>query len=214
MTATQQASAVTSPPRRSRRAGRRRSTGSRLLSVVVGLVLLGGAVWLQTLRLGEGGLNSPLTYTGVKGEEVDARRFTLKLDSFSTARSIQNYTTTIGTDNLFLIVNATAKSSLKPYHLGPPVLLTEDGKRFDATDRVDNAVVMSNVWVQPDIWVSGRFVFEVPASALPGARVVFRLPPSFLVESYQPEVEIDLGLDEAAARKLADSPQAVYSVKK
>ncbi|HEX4814094.1 MAG TPA: hypothetical protein VFV66_15230 [Nonomuraea sp.] len=89
-----------------------------------------------------------------------------------------------------------------------------DGKRFDATDRVDRAVTLANTWVQPDIWVSGRFVFEVPASALAGAHVVFSLPSptGVLLESYAPEAEIDLGLDEETARKLAASPQDVYSV--
>ncbi|MFC4118435.1 hypothetical protein [Nonomuraea zeae] len=210
MTATEQRSGV-APARRSRRAGRRRD-GSKLLGLVAGLILVGGAIGMQTLSLSEGEIGDPLTYAGEKGETVDAGRFTVRLDSFVTAKSIQNGSKTVATDNLFLVVSAAAKSSLKPYHLGQPLLVTSDGKTFDATDRVDSSVTLAAKWAQPEIWVSGRFFFEVPASALPGAAVRFRLPPTAgLQEPYRPEVEFDLGLDEEGARKLAGSAQAVYS---
>ncbi|TDB93140.1 hypothetical protein E1267_43535 [Nonomuraea longispora] len=214
MTATQPRSSA-APARRGRRGGRRPANTSRLLNAVAGLVLAGAAVLLQTMSLNEGEQSLPLTYVGDKGEDVDAKRFTVRVDSYVTARSIRSLTgKTIGTDHLFLVVNASAKSSLKPYKLGQPVLMTEDGKKFSATDRVDSSQTLSNVWVQPDIWVSGRYFFEVPASALPGARVVFGLPQAFIMETYQPEIEVDLGLDEAGARKLAASPQDVYSMDK
>ncbi|MGN9841559.1 hypothetical protein ACTMTI_25870 [Nonomuraea sp. H19] len=214
MTATQEQSAV-APPRRGRRAERRRGGGAaKALGVVAGLLLVSAAMGVQTLHLAEGELSDPLAYAGDKGEAVDARRFTVRVDSFTAAKSIQSSTKTIGTDNLFLIVNASAKSSLEPYHLGDPVLVTADGKKFDATDRVDNSVTLSSKWMQPDIWVRGQFFFEVPPSALAGAHILFGLPNSMIVESYQPEVEIDLGLDEEGARKLAASPQDVYSTVK
>ncbi|MEV1167934.1 hypothetical protein [Nonomuraea sp. NPDC049784] len=213
MTVTQQRSAV-APARRGRRAGRRPGIGAKLLSLAVGLVLLGAAVALQTLHRGEGEITDPLTYTGGKGEIVDAKRFSVRLDSFVAAKSIKLGDQTIGTDNLFLIVNASAMSSLKPYHLAQPVLLTADGKKFAATDRVTETYTLAFRWVQPGLWTSGRFFFEVPPSELPGARVVFRLPSGFVVEPYQPEAEVDLGLDEEGARKLAASPQDVYSTDK
>ncbi|MEV0383343.1 hypothetical protein [Nonomuraea sp. NPDC050643] len=215
MTATEPRSAV-APSRRGRRSGRRREGGrAGFIATVTGLLLVVGAVGMQTLALDDEARLAPLTYLGAKGEIVDAGRFTARLDSFSAAKSIQIKDKTIGTDNLFLIVNVSAKSLLKPYHMGQPVLMTADGKRFDATDRVENTLTLANTWVQPDIWVSGRFFFEVPASALPDARVVLALPEQAgLVEAFQPEVEVDLGLDEEAARKLAASPQDVYSTDK
>ncbi|MFI7705800.1 hypothetical protein [Nonomuraea sp. NPDC049480] len=213
MTATQQGSAV-APSRRTRRTERRRGGGSKALGVVAGLLLMGGAVGMQTLHLSDNELSDPLTYAGAKGEAVDARRFSLRLDSLATAKSIQSGTSTVPTDQVFLIVTVSAKSSIKPYHLGQPVLVTADGKKFDATDRVDNTLTLAQKWVQPDIWTSGRFFFEVPPSALADASVVFGLRASVVVESYRPEVEIDLGLDEDAARKLAASAQNVYSTDK
>ncbi|MEV0196598.1 hypothetical protein [Nonomuraea sp. NPDC050691] len=214
MTAVQPRPAAVPGGRRGRPTGSGRG-GSRVLNALLGLLLAGGAVGLQTLALSENDTGAPLTYTGAKGQDVDARRFHVRLDSFTAAKAIQaSSVKTVETDNLFLVVNASAKSSLKPYHLGQPTLLTEDGHRFAATDRVEATATLAATWMQPDIWVSGRFFFEVPASALPGAKVVFGLPPSALVEPYQPEVEIDLGLDEKAARDLAAKPQDVYSIVK
>ncbi|WP_188195430.1 hypothetical protein [Nonomuraea sp. SYSU D8015] len=180
------------------------------------MLLVGGAMGMQTLHLSDSEFGDPLVYSGAKGEAVDARRFSVKLESVAVAKSIKSSTKTVETDHLFLVVDVAAKSSLKPYHLKEPVLVTGDGKKFDATDRVDNSLTLSRKWVQPDIWTRGRFFFEVPASALAGASVRFRLPgaSSVLVEPYRPEAEIDLGLDEDAARKLAASPQAVYSTDK
>jgi hypothetical protein len=212
MTATQPRAAV-APSRRGRRTGGGQA-GSKLLNAGLGLLLAGGAIGLQTLHLTANETSARVTYAGAKGEAVDAKRFTARLDSFAVAKSIQSSSKTISTDNVFVIVSASAKSSLKPYHLGQPTLLTADGRKFEATDRVDTSATLSDTWVQPDIWVSGRFFFEVPASVLAGARVVVGLPPGILVEPYQPEVELDLGLDEEAARKLTASPQAVYSTVK
>ncbi|UBU14179.1 hypothetical protein [Nonomuraea gerenzanensis] len=215
MTATEPRSAVSgAPARRGRRAGRRQGGGSRWLNALAGLVLVAGAVGLQALHMSEGEAADALVYTGAKGEDVDARRFTARVDSFAVAKAIQDSSSTIGTDNLFLVVSVSAKSSLKPYHMREAVLVTADGKKFAATDRVDSTLTLANTWVQPDIWVSGRFVFEVPASALPGASVLLGLGTSVLVESYRPQVQVDLGLDEEGARKLAASPQDVYSVVK
>ncbi|MCK2214946.1 hypothetical protein MF672_014290 [Actinomadura sp. ATCC 31491] len=194
---------------------RRTALGPRLIAALAGLLLIAGAMALQTLKLGEGEVSDPVVYSGVKGEDVDARRFTLRLDSVAAAKSLQGSSETLATDNLFLIVTASAKSALKPYNLAPPVLVTADGKKFDATDRVDRSLTLSNTFVQPDIWVSGRFYFEVPASALPGAGVLFELPQQgVVVEPYQPQVEVDLGLDAEGARKLAASAQDVYSIVK
>jgi hypothetical protein len=196
------------------RGGRTGRRGSLALNAALGLLLVGAAVGLQSLGLSENDASAPLTYVGDKGQAVDARRFTVRLDSVGAAKAIQvSATETVETDQVFLVVRASAKSSLRPYHLAQPVLMDAEGRRFAATDRVDAARTLADKWVQPDIWVSGPFFFEVPASALPDARVVFSLPGSALpVEPYAPEAEIDLGLDEQAARRLAAAPQDVYSL--
>ncbi|MGI5268829.1 hypothetical protein ACQEUU_06740 [Nonomuraea sp. CA-218870] len=184
---------------------------SRLLNAAVGLVLVGAAIGLQSMDLSHNEYTAPLTYTGELGKDIDATRFVVRVNSVTAAKAVQHLSDTVKTDHLFLIVNVSAKSKLQPYKLGPAMLLTADGKKFSTTDRVDSSISITSKWVQPDIWARGPYFFEVPASALPGARVVVGLPPTALIEPYQPEAEIDLALDEAAARKLAGSAQDVHS---
>lgn len=212
MTATDQRRSA--PPRQSRRSSRK-GGGSKVLNAVVGLALAGGAIGLQTLMLTSEQLDAPLTYTGAVKDEVDTGRFSARVDSISSARAIDVGDKTIeaAKDQVFLVVQAAATVPKEPLHLQPAELLTDDGKRFAATDRIEKAKTLSNPWIQPGWWSSGLFVFEVPASALPGARAVFSIPTSiFYGEPYMPEVEVDLGLDDAAAQRLFTAPEDVYQL--
>lgn len=215
MTTTQQPSSMV-PARGARRAQRRSGGGAatKALAALAGVALIAVAMWVQSFHLSELETSDPLVYSGAKGDIVDARRFSLQLEDFFAAKSIKSGDKTVQTDQIFLVLKVRAKSTLKPYHLGQPVLTTADGKKFDATDRVSSSQTLADKWVQPDIWRTGQSYFEVPPAALAGATVTYALPGSFLVESYQPEVEIDLDLDEEGARKLTTSAQAVYSTDK
>ncbi|MFI6501996.1 hypothetical protein [Nonomuraea typhae] len=210
MTATEPRSAR---PRRSRRSDRPRR-GSRVVNAVAGLALAAAAVGVQRVALTPNEISAPIASVGGKGQEVSAGRFSARVDSFASARHVQTETKTVPAEQLFLVVQAAGTSSREPMHFGKPLLRTPGGTSFEATDKVDSARLLTKPWVQPGFWVSGFFVFEVPASALEGARVVFRLPTSALVEPFKPEVEVDLGIDEAAAKQLSSAPQDVYSLKK
>jgi hypothetical protein len=183
-----------------------------VLNALLGLALAGGAIGGQALGLDSNEASAPLTYVGAKGEDTDAGRFSVRVDSFSTARAIETGTKTVPTDQLFLVVNAAATAAVKPLRLAQPTLLTQDGLRFTATDKIGDFSTLANKWVQPGYWVSGSFFFDVPPSALAGARIVFDLPAQAITEPYRPEVEIDLGLEEEAAKKLAATPQDLYSL--
>ncbi|WP_431899370.1 hypothetical protein [Nonomuraea sp. bgisy101] len=211
MTATDQRRSA--PPRQNRRASRK--GGSKVLNAVVGLALAGGAIGLQTLMLTSEEMGAPLTYTGAVKDEVSAGRFSARVDAISSARAIDTGDKTIeaGKDQIFLVVQAAATVPKEPLHLEPAELLTADGKRFAATDRLDKSKTLSNPWIQPGWWASGVYAFEVPASVLPGARAVFSIPTSILYgEPYMPEVEVDLGLDDAAAQRLFTAPKDVYQL--
>jgi hypothetical protein len=132
----------------------------------------------------------------------------------SSARAVQGLAAKVAPDQLFLVVQASATSATKPIHLGTPALLTPDGTAYDATDKVSQDETLAGPWVQPGFWVSGSFVFDVPTSVLEGARIVFRLPPTALVEPFEPEAEVDLGIDGPAAARLRSSPTDVYTLKK
>ncbi|MFE3454831.1 hypothetical protein ACFXJ8_38505 [Nonomuraea sp. NPDC059194] len=182
-----------------------------MLNAVIGLALAGGAIGIQTLMLGSRELDAPLTYTGSVKDDVETARFSARVDGVSSARAIQTKDKTIeaGKDQVFLVVRAAATVPKEPQHLKPAELITDDGKRFTASDRIEKSKTLAHPWIQPGWWMSGLFVFEVPASALPGARAVFSLP---IYEPHPPEVEIDLGLDDAAAQRLFTAPEDVYQL--
>lgn len=200
------------PPDR-RAPARRRGRAAAALHVVVGLALAAGAIWVQSLDLTGDDQAMPLTYAGGKGEEVDAGRFSVRVDKVSTAKAVKAVDDTVATDQLFLVVDAAATSPRTPLHLGMPTLLTADGRRFAATDKINKDSTLAYYWIQPGWWARGRFVFEVPASALPGAQAVFGLPVAGLyTEPLPPEAQIDLGIDDAAARRLSSAPAEIFDL--
>jgi hypothetical protein len=200
------------PPRTRRRAPRRRA-GAAVLSALAGLALVAAAVGVQSLKLSAEQQGAPLTYTGGKGDLVDAGRFAVRVREVSTARTIKSSDGVVPTEQLFVVVEAEATVPREPVHLAPPVLLTADGKKFAATDKVDKAQTLAHPWIQPGWTTSGRFVFEVPPSALAGAQAVFQLPTGGLyVEPMPPEAQIDLGIDEAAAKRLGSAPADVVDL--
>lgn len=209
MTATQEQTAP-APDRTGRRAPRRKD--SRVLSAVLGLALAAGAIWLQSIALDNNAMEAPLTYVGDRDDTVDGGRFSVKVTSVATAKSIETDQETVETDQVFLVVVAMGTVPSEPLKLSQPTLLTADGLKFQATDRIPATSTLANRWLQPGFWNDGFFFFEVPPAALPDAKVVFEIPNSPLYgEPLMPEVEIDLGLDQATAKQ---PPKDVHSLKK
>lgn len=105
-----------------------------------------------------------------------------------------------------------ATSARKPLQLGTPVLLTDSGHRYEATDKVDSSLTITEPYIQPGWWGEGVTVFDLPPDELPGSRIVLAPSASVLVEPNGPEIEIDLGLDEAAAKRLVSTAKDVYTL--
>ncbi|MFI9556211.1 hypothetical protein [Nonomuraea endophytica] len=208
MTATDQRPAASRRRRAPARGG-----GSKVLGAVVGLALAAAAVGLQTLGLSADEMSMPLASAGDKGEEVGTGRFTIRVDGVKTAKSIRVADKTAVTGNVFLVVETSATVPQEPLKIRPPELVADDGRRFDTTDKVDRSKTLANVWSQPGWWTSGVFVFDVPADALAGAKASFVAPTNaFYSEPMLPAAEVDLGIDEAAAKQLAAAPQDVYTL--
>ncbi|WP_214325329.1 hypothetical protein [Nonomuraea sediminis] len=207
MTAVQQQ--VTAPGRGQRKGGRR-SAGSVVLNTVLGLALAAGAVSLQTLAMSADDMDSRLTYSGAKGQEVNAGRFAVKVKGVSSAKQIRTFDKTVPTDQIFLVVDAEATVPKTPLNLAAPVLLTADGRRFAGSDKVNST--LSGVPIQPGWWTPGVFIFEVPVDALAGAKAVISPQGSALYgEPLMPEAQVDLGIDDATAKRLASAPAEVYT---
>ncbi|MFI6602813.1 hypothetical protein ACIBHX_41735 [Nonomuraea sp. NPDC050536] len=195
------------------RQARSRSAGTIVLNALVGLVLAGGAVALQTLALSAGDMGQPLTYSGAKGQEIDAGRFSVKVTGVSSAKQLRSFGKSVPTDQIFLVIELQATVPKKPLTLGTPDLLAADGRRFQATDKVQKSDTIAGSAIQPGWWTPGVFVFEVPVDALAGAKAVIGAQGSALYgEPLMPEAQVELGIDDATAKRLASAPAEVYAL--
>ncbi|MBG0827578.1 hypothetical protein HS041_07355 [Planomonospora sp. ID67723] len=200
------------PPLPPRRPGGLRRAGALL----AGIALAAAAVAVQSAAPGPGERGAPLTWTGTVGEEVAASRFTARVRAVYGARTVETADAagtagTATTSGIFVVVEAGATAHREPQRFGPPVLLAGDGRRYTATDKVDPSLTITHPYVQPGWWTEGVAVFDVPVSALTGSRIV--LAPEnggFIGEAYPPEVEIDLGLDDAGTQRLIAAAKDVH----
>ncbi|WP_169953088.1 DUF4352 domain-containing protein [Microbispora sp. H11081] len=200
----------------------RRGAGRRIAAGLAGIALAAAAVYLQQNHAMPFEQRvSSITYKGRIGEIVETKRFTVKVQSVAAARAVDttdysNKVSKVETSNIFLLVDVSATSAREPMRLsslGPPVLLTEDGRRYRPTDKVADSLTLFNRWIQPGFWVSGLLVFEVPRDAVPGASLVF-IPPNsaIVVDTFAPEAQVDLGLSGAAADRLLSQAEDYHSL--
>ncbi|WP_440099853.1 hypothetical protein [Streptosporangium sp. H16] len=198
---------TTAPPSRWRAAG----------AVLAGIALAASAVGLQAFGSGIADHDAPLTSTGDINEEVTGSRISARVKAVHAAKAIaaknaggeQKRVTAKG---IFIIVEVGATATWEPQQLGPPRLLTGGGHRYVASDRVDQMSTITHPYIQPGWWTEGVTVFEIPPGELPDSRILLAPSSGFIVEPNGPEIEIDLGLDEAAARRLTSTAKDVYEL--
>ncbi|GAA4230558.1 hypothetical protein FHR32_003613 [Streptosporangium album] len=214
-----------STPERTQTSGDRRASSPpgrwrRLGGLLAGVALAAAAVGAQTFAYTRDDRNGPLTWTGDLGEQVAASRISVQAKAVHAARAVETpglagegpkRATTSG---IFLVVDLAAQATWEPQRLAAPELLTEDGRRYVATDKVDETLTITQFFVQPAWWVSGVAVFELPVAELAGARIVVHPERGILIEPSAPEVEIDLGLDESTAARLVSEAKDVYTLEK
>ncbi|GII34679.1 DUF4352 domain-containing protein [Planotetraspora mira] len=206
-------------PRQARRPVERRSVVGRVAAMVAGIALAAAAVWAQSNAMPYEQRGSFLTTKGEIGRPVETNRYTVQVTSVTAAhmvdtRNFSSETVKVATRYLFLLVNLRATTRSEPMQLsklGPPELLTADGKRYKPTDKVDESLTFFAKQVQPGLWSAGTLVYEVPAAAIPGVRFVF-IPPvaAIVVDNSAPEAEIDLGLTSADAARLISRAEAYH----
>ncbi|WP_283138788.1 hypothetical protein [Rhizohabitans arisaemae] len=181
----------------------------RLLGLVIGLALIGGAVFAQTHALSPAERTAPLGVTGGFREVIRTENFAVRLERLESAgsvtyRNLDGRSVTVETEHLFLIAMVGATSLKRVTTLRTAYLRTASGLRYDHTDKVSPARTLSAKSLQPSWWRSGFYVFEVPASALRGAKIiVMEAAVNPLGERLLPQAELDLGLDEAGATRMA-----------
>ncbi|MFC0864591.1 DUF4352 domain-containing protein [Sphaerimonospora cavernae] len=214
------ASPVTRQPVESCRRPSRRGAGARVVTAIAGVVLAAAAVYAQTFILPTEQRSSRVTANGLVGEVVETHGFSIKVSSVTAANAVDttdfsDNVTKVGTSNLFLLVDISITTTRVPMRLSPGsnvVLLTEDGRRYQTTDKVDVSLTAFNRRYQPGFWSSGVLVFEVPKDAVPGARMIVAPPSEVIVDYSAPEAEIDLGLSGDAASRLIKQAEDYHSL--
>ncbi|MGV9325838.1 hypothetical protein [Streptosporangium sandarakinum] len=195
----------------------------RLGGLLIGAVLAAAAVAAQSFAFSRDDYSGPLTWTGGPGETVTASRISVRAEGVHAARAIEAGTspgTSSGTGQrattkgIFLVVDLAATSTRVPQRIAPPVLLTESGRRYAATDKVNGDLTITGPFIQWGWWTRRAAVFEVLPADLAGARIVVHPQEGngALIEPSAPEVEIDLGLDEAAAARLVSTAKDVHTL--
>ncbi|MGW0058728.1 hypothetical protein ACWDTT_02205 [Streptosporangium sandarakinum] len=199
----------------------------RLGGLLTGAVLAAAAVAAQSFAFSRDDYSGPLTWTGGLGETVTASRISVRAEGVHAARAIEAGTspgTSSGTSSgtgqrattkgIFLVVDLAATSTRVPQRIAPPVLLTESGRRYAATDKVNGDLTITGPFIQWGWWTRKAAIFEVPPAELAGARIVVHPQEGNggLIEPSAPEVEIDLGLDEAAAARLVSTAKDVHTL--
>ncbi|MFF5211664.1 hypothetical protein [Streptosporangium sp. NPDC000396] len=210
-------SAPARPEAPARRASRSPNRLRRAGVLAAGVALAAAAVGVQSLGLTREERTAHLTWTGGVGEEISASRFSARVKAVHAAKAVETTDVTgqvkkATTSQIFLIAEVGATANRGPQKLGIPTLLTEDGKRYAATDKVEASLTITNPYIQVGWWTESVTVFEVPATALTGSRIVLAPQSGFIAESFLPEVEVDLGLDEAATQRLISNAKDVYQL--
>ncbi|WP_329426228.1 hypothetical protein OG339_39115 [Streptosporangium sp. NBC_01495] len=184
--------------------------------MLAGIALATAAVGLQAFGAEIADHNAPLTSTGAINEEVTGSRISARVRAVHAAKAItamkageQERVTAKG---IFIIVEVAATATWEPQQFGPPRLLTAGGRRYVASDRVDPMSTITHSYIQPGWWTEGVAVFEIPPGELPDSRILLAPSSGFIVEPNGPEIEIDLGLDETAARRLTSTAKDVYEL--
>ncbi|MEV0419392.1 hypothetical protein [Streptosporangium canum] len=185
--------------------------------LAAGAALAVAAVGLQTTGLDREARTAHLTWTGGVGDQVSASRFSARVKAVHVAKAVESAgldgkVEQATTSGVFVIAEVEATANREPQKFGTPALLTGDGRRYAATDKVDASHTITNPFIQVGWWVGGVAVFEVPAAALPGSRLVLAPRNGFIGEALLPEVEIDLGFDEATAGRLISNAKDVYQL--
>jgi hypothetical protein len=187
--------------------------------VLIGIILLVAAVYAQSLVLTSEQKDDPLTANGAAGDVVRTDPFEARVEGVQAARTLQITGTpdpVVADDGLlFLVVKVSATAPKRPIQLTTAYLVTADGLRFDATERVRERLTLGYKWVQSGWWSTGSYFFEVPPSAVAGARLsIVGGAPKLFGDQYAAEASIDLNLSPAKAQRLidaADEPMTVAS---
>lgn len=206
----------------------------RVASVLLAVALAAAAVAVQAGRWNYERAYGPFAKHGRIGQEVSEPKFSVKVEQVESAHSVRIPADRFGTSKeqnvpaggVFLSVIATVRARRSPAQTWTALLRTRYGD-YAATDKFGGGAMsrpsvttLNWVQLQPGMPRYGAYVFDVPPRALRGARLIvsdrdgeadfghFRDDP----ERLSGEVQIDLDIDAARARRLTRAPVNGYEV--
>jgi hypothetical protein len=110
---------------------------------------------------------APLSAGGGLHQVVDAGPFEAKADRAQLTRTLTGAGKGVRADGVFVVVTVSARTDAKALVLDDATLHTTRGDYAETDKWVFGT--MSTWDIQPEIWRQGQFIFDAPASALPGA---------------------------------------------
>jgi hypothetical protein len=205
----------------------------RVRSAVLTLGLVAAAVALQAGEWSYSRAYGPFTKDGPIGRMITTPRFGIQVEQVQAARSVRvpgdefTKASTVPANGVFVVVIATLESRTSRVYVADAVLRTKEGD-YDTTDKFGGGLLsgpavttLPYLAVQPGMPRRGAYVFDVPAGALAGARLVVSdrdtQPANFGYYRRDPvrfsqEVHVDLGLDAGAARRLVATAPDSYGI--
>jgi hypothetical protein len=186
----------------------RRSAGLRLLTLPLSLLLVVGTVVLGAEIVernpGSEQVQRPFIHTGQMGHAVDGLSFTATGESVRGAKRVSDDGDVYTTDGVFVLVTVTVAAGTEPVSLAHAALVDRAGRIFEPTSRFTQDIDLYTV--QPGIPVRGEYTFELPRVALDGGLILQLSKDPVFGGSNQTVVEIDLGVDPAAAARWLAEP--------
>jgi hypothetical protein len=177
-------------------------------ALVLALVLTAGAVAVQRTAPSEEDQVAPFVEAAGVGEWGQARTVGVRVDDVALADAVTDGEWTGTTDGVWVLVTATAETTLGPGSVASSLSLGD--RRYEASDRPEDA--LGSARLQPGLPERGVVVFEVPADALREhggeARVRFATQTDPRLDSLV-EVPVDLaGLEPAPLAELTPPERA------
>ncbi|WP_129649406.1 DUF4352 domain-containing protein [Peristeroidobacter agariperforans] len=145
------------------------SGGAHLAAKVAGMLLsIGAILFMWHTMPGYVEITAPFVTRGDAGEWVHTRTFGVRVDKSYLSRTLRQ--TSFGrseertTSGVWVIVKVDALAVHEPSMIGAFALQTEDGRRYQHTERVrlSRKVGLLGRELQPEMPVAALLVFEVP----------------------------------------------------
>lgn len=176
------------------------------LRTIVALTAAAAVLYgLQQTRPGYADITRPLAVTGVAGERLSGREFTVQVTNARLAKRLQvtayGQSRILTTSGVWLIVNLKAEARNKTVAITAASWRGPTGIQFDASQRLSTfPSLISGQRLEPGIEKSGQVFLEIPPDQLDGGVLLIARGPFIPLDS---EITVDLGSLPASVEEIS-----------